>query len=748
MSSLIRRHRRTLGAALAAVSVATLSLTAIQPATAATTLNTTSGASYLVKLLVDGDHYEPFGPGFADKGLTIDGLFALAATSGHAASVAKIAAFTAKNGADYSFVNDNTYFTGGAVAKVALAAEVAGQDPRKFGGVDYIAALTSHECKAKSVDCYKIGAYRGVSALFGQALALLALTRAEVAPSTAAVKALLWLACPAGGFTSMTTKCTTDAGADPDSTALAVMALQAVGGHSAEVGKALTSLDHTQNTDGSWDSATKHSTNSTGLAIQALNLDAGTYSSQISKARTYVADRQNKDGGITTSNDPDYPDSDVRASTQAIGGYVGTSFATLVAKPDASTPPTQPAATQPTAKTAAAHAGAKYLVTQLNKGDHVESAGFVDYGLTSDIAIALLADGTQDAKLIKVIAYLKKHVDDYADVSGAFGGPFSGSLAKLAIVAELSNGNPHSFGGVDLLKQITTHVCTAAIAGDFSPCTAAGDVYNAFSGISQALAVLALQRGHAGLTATSPVVQRLIGLQCADGGFSSELPPSTPCKSDVDTTGFALQSLSLAPGTSTAFSKAEAFLVKSQAKSGAFSGVAGVSSNSTALAIQGALAAAGTPGQVARLHSVAPQVKQLAPTKAASLPTAQAGLVRKALPFLTGIANADGGVPVGTGGSSDARATAQVVPSLLLASLATSPGRTPHPASSGGTTTGRTGTSGGTGTSGDGNPSGHSRLAATGTDAHQLSGVGLLGVALLLVGGGLLVLARRREESV
>ncbi|MGI8879468.1 MAG: prenyltransferase/squalene oxidase repeat-containing protein [Jatrophihabitans sp.] len=744
MSSFIRRHRRTLGAAVAAVSVATLSLTAIQPANAATTLNTTTGASYLVKQLVDGDHYEPFGPGFGDKGLTIDGLFALAATGGHAATVAKIAAYTAKNGADYSFVNDNTYFTGGAVAKVALAAEVAGQNPRKFGGINYISALTSHECTATSADCYAVGAYQGVSAFFGQALALLALLRADVAPSAEAVAALLALVCPAGGFTSMTSACTTDAGADPDSTALAAMALQAVGGHTAEVGKALSSLSHTQNADGSWDSATKHSTNSTGLAIQALSLETGTYSSQISKARTFLADRQNKDGGVTTGNDPDYPDSDLRASTQAIGGYVGTSFATLVATPDPSPPPTHPAATQPTAKTAAAHAAAKYLVTQLNKGDHVESAGFVDYGLTSDIAIALLADGTQDATLVKVVAYLTKHVEDYADVSGAFGGPFSGSLAKLAIVAELSNANPHSFGGVDLLKQITTHVCTKSIPVDQfggTPCTAAGDVYNGFSGISQALAVLALQRAHVGLTATSPVVHRLIGLQCTDGGFSSELPPSTPCKSDVDATGFASQALSLAPGTSAEFSKAEAFLVTSQAKSGAFSGVAGVSSNSTALAIQGALAATGTTGQVTRLHSFAPRVQQLAPIKAASLPAAQAGLIRKALPFLTGIANADGGVPVGTSGASDARATAQVVPSLLLASLATSPGRTPHPASSGGTTTGGTG-------DGDGDPSGHPGLAATGTDAHQLSGVGLLGLALLLVGAGLLVLARRREETV
>ncbi len=741
MFSHLRRRRRSVGAVVVALSVAALSLTATQPAGAAATLNTTTGAGYLVKQLTNGDHYEPYGPGFADVGLSIDGLLALAATGGQAAVVTKIAAYTAAHGADFSLVGDETYFTGGAVAKVALAAEVAGANPRKFGGVDYVTALTTHECTATSASCYAVGAYRGVTALFGQALALIALTRADVRPSAAAVNALLALACPGGGFTSMTSACPSDAGADPDSTALAAMALQAVGGHPAQLAAALTSLKATQNTDGSWDSATKHSTNSTGLAIQALTLSASTYSGQISRAKAYLAGRQNSDGGVTTGNDPDYPDSDIRASAQAIGGYVGTSFATLISKPDPARPPV---AAQPTAKTAAAHAAARYLVTQLNKGDHVESAGFVDYGLTADIAIALLADGTQDATLIKVIAYLKAHVEDYADVSGAFGGPFSGSLAKLAVVAELSNGNPHSFGGVDLIKQISTHVCTGPISGDFSPCTAAGDIYNAFSGISQALAVLALQRAHSGLTASSSVVTRLGQLQCADGGFSSELPPGSPCKSDVDTTGFAAQALALVPGTSTQFGKAEAFLVRSQAKSGAFAGVAGVSSNSTALAIQGALASAGTTGQVARVHSFAPQVQQLAPRTNAPLPAAQASLVGKALPFLTAVANADGGVPVGTSGSSDARATAQVVPSLLLVSLGTSPGRTPRSASTGGSGTSGTGTSG-TGTSGAAD--GHSGLAATGADAHQLSGVGLLGVALLLVGAGLLLLARRREET-
>ena len=63
-----------------------------------------------------------------------------------------------------------------------------------------------------------------------------------------------------------------------------------------------------------------------------------------------------------------------------------------------------------------------------------------------------------------MVGYLRAHVADYADPAGTsqFPGPYSGAVGKLALVAEITGQDPHSFGGFDLLKLLTGHVCSAA----------------------------------------------------------------------------------------------------------------------------------------------------------------------------------------------------------------------------------------------------------------------------------------------
>ncbi|HEY5335363.1 MAG TPA: hypothetical protein VIJ71_05010, partial [Mycobacteriales bacterium] len=276
-----------------------------------------------------------------------------------------------------------------------------------------------------------------------------------------------------------------------------------------------------------------------------------------------------------------------------------TSVATSAdAVPSAATP-------HPRAKTGNAAAGGAYLVTQLTGGDHVESSytdstgkvqTFVDYGGTADVAIALASTGTQDATLAKVVGYLDAHVADYADPSGALGGPFDGAAGKLALLNEIVGQDPHKVGGTDLIALLTSNVCTAATAD--GACSAAGDFHGAYSGLGQALPILALARAQATVPPTA--LARLAELQCTDGGFSSDLiAPGAACTSDVDTTGAALQALVLVPSESAVAKRAALFLAAQQQPDGGFTGAAGENANSTALAVQALIASAGNPSAIA-----------------------------------------------------------------------------------------------------------------------------------------------------
>ncbi len=74
--------------------------------------------------------------------------------------------------------------------------------------------------------------------------------------------------------------------------------------------------------------ASPDSTNTAGMAVQALNLDKTTYADQIAKGIGFLATQQNSDGGFNVGKN-DGNGSDVRASAQVVGGVVGTSFGTL-----------------------------------------------------------------------------------------------------------------------------------------------------------------------------------------------------------------------------------------------------------------------------------------------------------------------------------------------------------------------------------------------------------------------------------
>ncbi|MGW0948612.1 prenyltransferase/squalene oxidase repeat-containing protein [Streptomyces sp. NPDC002623] len=298
------------------------------------------GVSYLTSTanLKQGQYYTA-GPGTvrADFGLTIDGAYALAATGLDNAKLRGIVDFLDHGGKDGEArtVDDWTgigtaYAAGGSLGKLALLAESVGRDPRDFAGHDLIGALDKAVCTKASTSpdrsCAAKGAYTYAPSVFSQSLAVIAQLRA----GEKAAEPLAYLASlqQAGGAWPSLIPATDDS--DVDSTAIAAMALDLAGGDATDkaVDKALAWLAGKQLPDGGFPGAAGDSVNSAALAVQGLSLDAVTYAEEIGKARKFLASQQNSDGGFNVAKEGQRG-SDLRASTQAVGGSTGISFAEL-----------------------------------------------------------------------------------------------------------------------------------------------------------------------------------------------------------------------------------------------------------------------------------------------------------------------------------------------------------------------------------------------------------------------------------
>lgn len=298
------------------------------------------GVAYLTSAanLKQGQYYTA-GPGTsrADFGLTIDGAFALAATGLNNAKLRGIVDFLDREGKDGEgrTVNDWTgigtpHAAGGSLGKTALLAEAVGRDPRDFAGHDLIAGLDKAVCAKPSTapdrSCAAKGAYTYAPSVFAQSLALIAHVRAG-GNAEEPIAYLESLQQDSGAWPSLI-----PAGndSDIDSTAIAAMAVDLAGGDRADqaVDKALTWIASEQLPDGGFPGAAGNSVNSAALAVQGLSLDAEKYADEIADARKFLASQQNDDGGFRVAKEGQ-DGSDLRASTQAVGGTTGISFGTL-----------------------------------------------------------------------------------------------------------------------------------------------------------------------------------------------------------------------------------------------------------------------------------------------------------------------------------------------------------------------------------------------------------------------------------
>ncbi|MFF9620538.1 prenyltransferase/squalene oxidase repeat-containing protein [Streptomyces griseosporeus] len=294
-----------------------------------------------------------------------------------------------------------------------------------------------------------------------QSLALLAQHTVGVEPAAKAVDWLTGQQCANGAFAAFRADpakaCDAKVMVDTNSTAAAVQALAALGGHDAQTGKAVTWLKSVQNKDGGWGYTPGGASdaNSTSVVVGALTA-AGEKPDAVRKDGKSPSDALLKlalpcaDGGAFAFQ-PDKAGklaANADATAAAVLGALGKG---LVAEP-------APKAAAPTcsdgARTPAQAAanGAAYLAQAVRKDGHLTSAmpgatDQPDYGNTADAVVALAAQGGAE-QARQPLAWLEKNASGWARQSGP------AAYAQLIFAAHATGTDPRNFGGQDLVAQL------------------------------------------------------------------------------------------------------------------------------------------------------------------------------------------------------------------------------------------------------------------------------------------------------
>jgi hypothetical protein len=243
---------------------------AAAPAFAATAAPTKAQAAsgWLARQMVQGSHYVTVysGVSYPDQGETIDAIFAFAATKSANDYGARAIAWLEQPSVLYNYIGTGTESYAGETAKVALAAEVRGINPAKFGKVNLLSRLAKLLTKSGRYSDHSI--YGDYSNAFSQSLAIIALSRDGGAPAKA-VKFLISSECKNGGYPLYFAQKT--CASDTDSTAMDVQALLAAGQRAAAI-RGLWWLASVQRRNGGFlaTGGTVPNANTTGLAGEAF----------------------------------------------------------------------------------------------------------------------------------------------------------------------------------------------------------------------------------------------------------------------------------------------------------------------------------------------------------------------------------------------------------------------------------------------------------------------------------------------
>lgn len=273
---LSHRARVFAGASLTTVMIATTAMITGAGAQTAEATPTQAAGSWLADQLVDGDHMEVvFGTdAFADPGLTIDVLFALAESGVAESFAADATAWLGESANTATYIGDGGDESYPAsIAKLALGAMVRGVDPTAWGedNINLISRLQARE--QASGRFVAASAFGDFTNSIGQSLAIITLARAAgVDPTPASVDLLLESQCADGGFDLALQPIPEDCVSGVDSTAIALQALLAGGASAPDIEAAIDYLRGAQQDNGGFATTATGTpnANSTGIAAQAL----------------------------------------------------------------------------------------------------------------------------------------------------------------------------------------------------------------------------------------------------------------------------------------------------------------------------------------------------------------------------------------------------------------------------------------------------------------------------------------------
>ncbi|MFJ3641936.1 prenyltransferase/squalene oxidase repeat-containing protein [Streptomyces sp. NPDC090108] len=299
-----------------------------------------------------------------------------------------------------------------------------------------------------------------------QSLSLIAQHTAGERPAASAVSWLAAQQCADGGFAAFRADpakaCGGKAGAQPDtnSTAAAVQALKAVGGHDDAVRKSVTWLKSVQDKDGGWGymAGGPSDTNSTSVVVGALAAAGEDTAGLRAQGRTpldalaSLALPCSADGGGSFAYQPDKKGklaANADATAAGVLGALGKGFVVEPGKAHGKAPAC--ASGKPTAQLLAGNASA-YLAGAVAKSGHLMSVmpgatDQPDFGNTADTVVALAADGrTGEAR--KPYAWLEKNATAWAAQSGP------AAYAQLILSSHALGESPRDFAGTDLVKAL------------------------------------------------------------------------------------------------------------------------------------------------------------------------------------------------------------------------------------------------------------------------------------------------------
>ncbi|WP_151773012.1 prenyltransferase/squalene oxidase repeat-containing protein [Streptomyces abyssomicinicus] len=298
-----------------------------------------------------------------------------------------------------------------------------------------------------------------------QSLALLAQDTAGVTPSGQAVRWLTGQQCADGSFAAFRPDPAKDCDAgtmvDSNSTAAAVQALAALGGHDAAVGKAVDWLVSVQNKDGGWgySPGTPSDANSTSVVIGALAA-AGEKPAETVKGGkspldallTFALPCEGEDAGAFAYQ-PD-KSGELLANADATAAAVLGSLGAGLGGKDAEAAGSPAECGTADTPGQAAQNGAAYLAGPLQKDGHLTSAlpgadPRPDLGNTADAVIALASAGHAD-QARKAFGHLRDNGLAWAEQTGP------AAYAQLVLAAEALGTDPRDFGGEDLVKLLNS----------------------------------------------------------------------------------------------------------------------------------------------------------------------------------------------------------------------------------------------------------------------------------------------------